>query len=327
IPVKRTKVGKRFGFVRFINVFSEERLVNNLCTIWVDCFKLHANIARFQRPPMNKDKPFETKNNPPNRGAFQDPRNVVRKEGSINSYVNVMKSKILTGSGDDAPSPSIVIDDDFLNPKDVSNALLGRVKEFESLSNLKNAFSNEGFAKMNVRYMGELWVLLEFATSESKDLFKKNVGMGSWFSELKQAYVDFIPEGRIVCDVEVVPDTSFDESNGSKQNMSEDPFNIYPLLNWKDQVDLGTKCENLKTGNLDADHTGNDEVSAFGGSNADSVRSGRFKKSTAPRSGGSFLGLMEEVVKVGQMMEYNMEGCENNLSEIIKSQGVSTVYR
>ncbi|GKC49826.1 nucleotide-binding alpha-beta plait domain-containing protein [Tanacetum coccineum] len=30
IPMKRLKDGKRFGFVRFINVFNVERLVNNL---------------------------------------------------------------------------------------------------------------------------------------------------------------------------------------------------------------------------------------------------------------------------------------------------------
>ena len=33
IPIKRSKFGKRFGFVRFINVFSVERLVSKLCTL------------------------------------------------------------------------------------------------------------------------------------------------------------------------------------------------------------------------------------------------------------------------------------------------------
>ncbi|GKE72984.1 nucleotide-binding alpha-beta plait domain-containing protein, partial [Tanacetum coccineum] len=55
IPQKRTKEGNRFGFVRFINVFNVDRLVNNLCTIWVGRFKLHANLARFQRAPSNKE--------------------------------------------------------------------------------------------------------------------------------------------------------------------------------------------------------------------------------------------------------------------------------
>ncbi|GJX54797.1 nucleotide-binding alpha-beta plait domain-containing protein [Tanacetum coccineum] len=49
IPNKRSKSGKRFGFVKFINVFNEERLVNNLCTVWIGRFKLMANLARFKR--------------------------------------------------------------------------------------------------------------------------------------------------------------------------------------------------------------------------------------------------------------------------------------
>ncbi|GKC09166.1 RNA-directed DNA polymerase, eukaryota [Tanacetum coccineum] len=42
---------------------------------------------------------------------------------------------------------------------------------------------------------------------------------------------------------------------------------------------------------------------------ADSVRSGHFKKSKIPRTGGSILSLLDELVKVGQVMGYNMDGC------------------
>ncbi|GJS47171.1 RNA-directed DNA polymerase, eukaryota, reverse transcriptase zinc-binding domain protein [Tanacetum coccineum] len=42
---------------------------------------------------------------------------------------------------------------------------------------------------------------------------------------------------------------------------------------------------------------------------AESVCSGHFKKSEGPRTGGSILNLMDELVKVGQTMGYNMEGC------------------
>nr|GEW59068.1 RNA-directed DNA polymerase, eukaryota [Tanacetum cinerariifolium] len=51
IPLKKTKGGKRFGFVRFINVFNSERLINNLCTLWNGRLKLHANIARAKEVP------------------------------------------------------------------------------------------------------------------------------------------------------------------------------------------------------------------------------------------------------------------------------------
>ncbi|GJY89062.1 hypothetical protein Tco_0503690 [Tanacetum coccineum] len=42
---------------------------------------------------------------------------------------------------------------------------------------------------------------------------------------------------------------------------------------------------------------------------AESVYSGHFKKSVNPRTGGSILNLMEELVKVGQTMGYKQDGC------------------
>ncbi|GKB58776.1 hypothetical protein Tco_0914962, partial [Tanacetum coccineum] len=73
-PISSTKEGKRFGFVRFINVFN------------VDRFTLHANKARFQRATLNKGQGADHKkfaNSPrPNSGDY----------GSSNSYVNAVKN-------------------------------------------------------------------------------------------------------------------------------------------------------------------------------------------------------------------------------------------
>ncbi|GJS70306.1 hypothetical protein Tco_0703147 [Tanacetum coccineum] len=41
----------------------------------------------------------------------------------------------------------------------------------------------------------------------------------------------------------------------------------------------------------------------------ESICSGHFKKAELPRSRGSMLQLMDDLVKVGQTMGYNMEGC------------------
>ncbi|GJT19198.1 nucleotide-binding alpha-beta plait domain-containing protein [Tanacetum coccineum] len=206
IPLKRSKEGKRFGFIRFINVFSVERLVSNLCTIWVDRFKFHANIARFQRAPLNRNKVYEKKNVESFRGGVQTSRKDVGGADSGKSFVNVVKSIYKSGTVDCEANPTIVLDDDCLNSKDLTNSLLGRVKEFASLSNLKTVLTNEGFVDISVRYMGELWVLLEFASTKSKELFRDNVGVGSWFSELKQASIEFNPDGRVVwVEVEGVP--------------------------------------------------------------------------------------------------------------------------
>ncbi|GJW63314.1 nucleotide-binding alpha-beta plait domain-containing protein [Tanacetum coccineum] len=49
IPNKRSKSDKRFGFVKFINVFNEEILVNNLCNGVDWSFKLWQILPRFKR--------------------------------------------------------------------------------------------------------------------------------------------------------------------------------------------------------------------------------------------------------------------------------------
>ncbi|PWA77829.1 hypothetical protein CTI12_AA220390 [Artemisia annua] len=205
IPTKRSKAGKRFGFVRFINVFNDDRLVNNLHTIWVDRFKLHANIARFQRAPVNGNKFQEKKDVGAVRG-INVPRKVVGDNGTCKTFVNVVKEKNLSRNMEGESIPSIVLDDECLLSKDLTRSLMGRVKEFASLSNLKTALTNEGFVDIKIQYMGELWVLLEFPSIKSKDLFNENVGVRSWFSLLRQASFEFTPEGRIVWEeIEGIP--------------------------------------------------------------------------------------------------------------------------
>ncbi|PWA40652.1 translocon at the outer envelope membrane of chloroplasts 75-III [Artemisia annua] len=212
IPEKRTNVGKRFGFVLFISVFNVERLVSNLCTIWVDRFKLHANVARFQRPLIQKDKPVRQKNSAPYKEPSKSVRNFVNEVNSKaqskpsvvgNSYVGILKGEknkvtIVNDSG-----PSIVLGDDCLMNKVCPNAIFGKVKEFASLANLKVVLSNEGFSDIVIKYMGELWVMLEFKFEESSLKFQESISAMSWFSQVVKVTPEFEVEGRIAW-VEVV---------------------------------------------------------------------------------------------------------------------------
>ncbi|GJV54474.1 RNA-directed DNA polymerase, eukaryota [Tanacetum coccineum] len=423
IPTKRSKNGRRFGFVRFINVFNEERLVNNLCT---------------------------------EHSGFN---------GEGNSYVHVVKGQNKFGIRESEVSPALVLNDECLLSKDLSKSLLGRVKQFVSLANLRKAVSNEGFVDIKIQYMGELWVLLEFGSEDSMKLFQDNVSIGSWFSQLKQATMEFTNEGRIawvevegipfklwtdntfkriatkwgelldiddqeemcfhskrLCiytkteknifeefkiifrgktswiraketpgwvpdfmeenddeeqsdvdskegefkvhdtgiyggdsDVEEARETLFEKSGKKENNLdeehkdkqeknSEDPFNIYKLLKKKKDTteneinseqtmkyppgftpkegseEIGMYAEESKSVNFVnlSDHKA-EEANKDGHGNcvnknskedvSSSVCSGHFKKSGVPRTGGSILNLMDELVKVGQVMGYKMDGC------------------
>ncbi|GKE68282.1 hypothetical protein Tco_1526354, partial [Tanacetum coccineum] len=149
-------------------------------------------------------------------------------------------------------------------------------------------------------------------------------------------------------------------STGQKENHSEDPFNIYVLLKKKNNIaerdnnsehslkyppgytlNDGTEahCKNVEDSKKESgeisqgcyeeevNNVFKDNCSNKGSKEdvAESVCSGHFKKSVTPRTGGSILNLMDELVKVGQTMGYNIDGCMNNMIEIIESQGVKEV--
>nr|GEU32912.1 RNA-directed DNA polymerase, eukaryota [Tanacetum cinerariifolium] len=399
------------------------------------------------------------------------------------SFVNVVKANNTIGFMD---SHAIVLDDECVCSKDLSNSLMGRVKEFASITNLKIALLNEGFGDLTVKYLGELWVLFEFSSTKLMEAFRDNVGVNSWFSKIRQASLDINPDG-VLCGlrwkeafrdnvgvnswfsnirqasldinpdgVEGVPlklwslnsfkriaskwgdlidvddieescfhskrlclftkchtnifetfkiifhgkvywirakevpgwvpemmeksddeeqsidgsmegdnnnndennvddksdttkirETVFDESCRQKENKSDDPFDLYPLLNkntkgmmdkvkevnssplyplgftpnneTNDNCGMGensVKCNAEEEINVGGGGFDNAKSKEYGESHGESMSFGRFKRSEAPRMGGSFLGLMEEVVKVGQTMGYNMEGVETKMEKI-----------
>ncbi|GKE26421.1 nucleotide-binding alpha-beta plait domain-containing protein [Tanacetum coccineum] len=136
IPNRRSKVRKHFGFVRFIKIYEVERLVNNLCTIWIRNFKLNANIAKFNRTPLHKG------NHSSNIHANVRPAPVVssKTHGDSSTYIQAVKAGVnLHSVVSDAKvsKPALLLDDSCLNVSDYSLSLVGKLKEFSSLPNLK----------------------------------------------------------------------------------------------------------------------------------------------------------------------------------------------
>nr|GFD02097.1 RNA-directed DNA polymerase, eukaryota, nucleotide-binding alpha-beta plait domain protein [Tanacetum cinerariifolium] len=88
IPQKKSQAGKRFALVRFIKVFNLDRLVKNLCTIWIGRHHLFSNQVCFERP----HKPLSTSLN----GKFKNPvkdnssSGMRQSNGFADSYANVV---------------------------------------------------------------------------------------------------------------------------------------------------------------------------------------------------------------------------------------------
>nr|GEX56111.1 RNA-directed DNA polymerase, eukaryota, nucleotide-binding alpha-beta plait domain protein [Tanacetum cinerariifolium] len=86
------------------------------------------------------------------------------------------------------------------------NYVMGEVKQFSSINNLRVLLSNEGFQNVKLAYLGGLWVMIELESSKTKTKFMQHVGVASWFSRLCNAQSDFVSRERIVwVDIEGVP--------------------------------------------------------------------------------------------------------------------------
>ncbi|GJU50318.1 zf-CCHC domain-containing protein [Tanacetum coccineum] len=252
IPFKKSKDGKRFGFVRFINVFNMERL------------HLTVNLAL-----------------------------------------------------------QCVLDDDCLNSRDLSKTLLGRVKEFASLSNLKVVLKNEGFDKIKLQYMGELYVIVGIPSSKLRNYFKENGGFGSVvLGFLKANFYVFVPEvifrGKVfVLRAKEIPGwvpefaDEFDDDDESKEGSKGDTANSHESKfppgftpnGVSMQEDIGRSVNDVTSPRIvEKEHNEQERINNYNSSKDEmsgSVCSGIFKKPVASQS-GSILCVLEELVKVVQ---------------------------
>ncbi|GJX87320.1 ribonuclease H-like domain-containing protein [Tanacetum coccineum] len=118
---------RRLGFVGFIKIANVERLVTNLCTIWVGSFRLHANIARFQRKPLNQNTSQTSK-----KQVNKHCQGEVLMEKVFNWYAGSFASAVKKGTNlhyeEWISKTRLVLDDSCLNQSDVSTTLMGKKK-------------------------------------------------------------------------------------------------------------------------------------------------------------------------------------------------------
>ncbi|GKF98701.1 RNA-directed DNA polymerase, eukaryota, nucleotide-binding alpha-beta plait domain protein, partial [Tanacetum coccineum] len=121
---RKSKAGKRFAFIRFIKVDNIDRLVGNLCTLWIGRFHLHANVVRFERSPM-----YTSRSSQP---VHSQPVNHVTPVATF--FVSAVKGLSVPPS---LSKPALVLDDSCLVSRDLENFVMGEVLQFSSINNLR----------------------------------------------------------------------------------------------------------------------------------------------------------------------------------------------
>nr|GEY87971.1 nucleotide-binding alpha-beta plait domain-containing protein [Tanacetum cinerariifolium] len=342
ISNKRSKSGRRFGFVRFINVFNEERLVNNLCTVWIDRFKLHANIARFHRTPLNEKKSMPKKAG----GVKKDTRVNEVDNVSIGSWFSQLKQASMEFNTEgriawvevEGIPFKLCLDNRFKRIATKWGELLDIDDQDEMCFHSKRLCiytksEMNIFEEFKIIFRDrDFWIRAKEAPGWVPDFMEENDDGGFNVHESSSCGGDSDVEGVLetIYGESGHKENNLDEKHTNKQeNHSGDPFSVYKLLKKKkDNVEKENNSEHSMkyppgfTPKEGTDVVGmhtkeSDNVVNMSDHNAEEVNN--------TFSGGSFLSLMDKLVKVGQVMGYKMDGCMSNMTEITESQGVKEV--
>nr|GEX00497.1 RNA-directed DNA polymerase, eukaryota [Tanacetum cinerariifolium] len=293
IPNRRSKAGKRFGFVRFIKVFDVKRFVNNLCTVWIGRHRIQANVAR-------KDK-----------GEID----------TSNSYAHVVKGgSPVNGEVDN--NPALVLDESCLNLQDYSRCLMGKLQQASTdfITDKRVTWVElEGKAYW-VRAKEVLGWVLDFVEQDDEESDSDDEhSEGELNGDILRSNKDLEGDNE----KDLIPDTVFEDNlpkpHDGEASVGQNEMHLKYPPGFTPKEDVETNVEQSKKRNGYVREVGEDSNRSDDMKSASkriiskeegtkSVCSGHIKKSETPRSGGSILSLMDELVKAGQTMGYNMDG-------------------
>ncbi|KAF5779894.1 putative RNA recognition motif domain, nucleotide-binding alpha-beta plait domain superfamily [Helianthus annuus] len=214
IARKLDKVGNRFGFVSFQNEGNMHVLVHMMKNVKVGQNKLFISLARFvdgkvirfteeKKNPVGVDKKKEKvqevettyvrnteevqKRDENGNAWFKDNplhnlENLQRRDVSENVW---FRDKMMSNQAAKIPV-TIRLDDNvqaFCHWHNV--ALVGRVREFSSLTTLKMLLKGEGLDTGKIKYLGGMNVLLVFKDDNQRDVFmNRKAAWSKWFESM-----------------------------------------------------------------------------------------------------------------------------------------------
>nr|GEX02186.1 RNA-directed DNA polymerase, eukaryota [Tanacetum cinerariifolium] len=358
IPNRRSKAGKRFAFVRFINVDNIKRLIRNLCTLWIGRIHLQANVVRFERSPLQPSRPPS----PPKRPAPPTPSyisaakdNYVMGEVTEFSSINTlrvllsnegfsnMRIAYLGGQWVTIELPSATVKDKIMKH-------VGVASWFNSLSNVE-----PGFAPRDRIVWADIKGVPMHAWS--RNTFRKICSKWGKALDLEESKYDFFACKRI-CIKTKQEDNILEKFKIIVKGKiyvvrTKEPFiwspsftdiveNDYTSDN-DAKIDSGVK-HYIPVHQVNSGEESEDEAisETIFGENADIVGEANVfahkesshdhfniydllhKKSKAvekePTS--SSIPFPPEMIKVGQTMGFSMDGYANDMEKIIRTQGV-----
>ncbi|GKD53039.1 RNA-directed DNA polymerase, eukaryota, nucleotide-binding alpha-beta plait domain protein [Tanacetum coccineum] len=168
-------------------------LIGWFCTIWIGRLHLHANVVRYERPSRTY-----------NSAGYRQ----TKMHATAGSYATAVKgnSQSFVPVTSHSSTPALMLDDSCVIERDLSKHAMGRVKDINSIPNLRTILMDEGFSDVKLMYLGGMWVMFEFDKVDTKVNMMQHTGVKSWFHVIQDAVHDFVSDERIVwVDIEGIP--------------------------------------------------------------------------------------------------------------------------
>ncbi|KAI3708611.1 hypothetical protein L2E82_37907 [Cichorium intybus] len=195
-----SKVGKRYGFIRFIKVDDQVNLAKQLCIIWFGSFKLYASADTHDRGLKGSRKTHVV-------GPKKQYRVSHAVSSNERSYANVVQPKVKSIVARESDNMlQLKVGDFVYDSKDTGKLIMAKVKSIDMLAVIINRCKVQGFPEVEVKYLGSRWILLEFQNVITCNNFRNNLTCQEWFSELTHWNRDFVCDERLVwLDIEGMP--------------------------------------------------------------------------------------------------------------------------
>ncbi|GJZ44469.1 RNA-directed DNA polymerase, eukaryota [Tanacetum coccineum] len=200
IARKLSKIGRRFAFVRFLKVQNPESLIVSLNKVWIGSYHLFAAMARFNRKPNGTHIPSQ-KNPKTHQNSNPKPSNFSSNANPNRSYASALNGNVSENpkSNDRTILKSVTLDvSDLLDMSDMRNVILAKVRDVHLILNINNVLKKEGFYGFQCKYIGGMWLWIEFESPEACQKLQSNKEMSWYFTLTKHVTQTFKTDERMV---------------------------------------------------------------------------------------------------------------------------------
>ncbi|GJW18810.1 cytochrome P450 [Tanacetum coccineum] len=196
IARKRNKLGKRFGFVRFLDVSNPTRFELRLNTLCIGTQKVFCNIARHQRRPSRANTQTTTK---PQSTTIKTQSHQVAPKPSITKPKATSYVDTLTGNTQQPTKHVINIPTATTSSlyQENANSVIIELKSAMGATNTHHLICDEGFEDFSIKYLGGLYLLLNLPDMKTVTNFLINTTFLSHFKSIAPWSKDFCIKDRV----------------------------------------------------------------------------------------------------------------------------------